>query len=155
MKGDAVADIHSAKTAQERSKLVDAFVKLLIGDRLGLLGFWLWNPNKSCLVTRFRKVTIDTVDARVQPATDEPLPKWRIARIQRGVPVLIPGEQVRVLFKTVGEVLLAEPLADTRVAGIRLSDELRWRGEVILLAPVHRDLGFSDLHFHCHWSTSD
>src|ERR1700686_3768112 len=131
MKGDAVADVHSAKPAQECSKLIDPFVELLIGDRLGFLAFGLGDPDERRLVASLRKMAINAVDARVEPATDEPLPERRIAGVQRGVPVLVPREQVRVLLEALGEVLLAEAFADAGVACIRLSDELWWRGEVI------------------------
>src|ERR1039457_5455552 len=81
----------------------------------------------------------------IQLAADEPLPERRVARVERRVPGGIPAEQVRILLEAVREMLLAEPLEDSRVSRIGLLNELRGRVVVLLLAPVHRDLRLGDL----------
>src|SRR6266511_1948317 len=102
------------------------------------------------------KVPVDAVVTGVQPAADEPLPERWVAGVQGGVPVGVPGEEVRVLLEALGKALLAEPFEDRRVGRVRLGDELPRRVVVLLLTPVNRDLSRGDLRFllFCHCSTS-
>ena len=113
--------------------------------RLGQLALRLGNPDQGRLVGPRLQVTIDAVVAGVEPAADKPFPEWRVAAVQRGVPVLVPAQQVGVLPKALREVLLAEPLQDRRVVRVGLADKPGRGLDVLLLPPVHGDLGLRDL----------
>src|SRR5207245_6519885 len=107
----------------------------------------LRGPDEGSLVPVLRQVPIDTVVGGVQPPTDKPLPEGCVAGVEGGVPVLLPGEEIRVLLEAFREVLLLEPVENSRVAGIGLANEFRGRDEVLLFSPVDRDLGFGYFDF--------
>src|SRR6266581_4943642 len=77
-------------------------------------------------------------------AAAEPLEERRRARVGRGVPRLLPGQQVRVLLEAVGELVLGEPFQDGGVGGVGLRDETGGRRIVVLLTPVHCDLSLGN-----------
>src|SRR5580704_13177259 len=85
---------------------------------------------------------IDAVVACVQLPADKPLPKWRIARVECGVPVLIPIQQIGVRAKAFGEIFLVKMGHERWIVEVCLSDEFCGREEKILFLPVHRDLSF-------------
>src|SRR5882757_7823608 len=85
-----------------------AAIEFLIGDDRGGFAFRLRNENQRRLVFVFGKVPVDAVVAGVEFAADKPFPKWRIAGVQRGVPILIPMQEVGILAKTFRKILLAE-----------------------------------------------
>src|SRR5205823_4262286 len=116
----------------------------------------LRHPDERRLVAIGGQVAVDAVVTGVQPAADEPLPERRIARIQRRLPVRVPGQQVGVLLEALGEVLLGETLQDRGVARVRLADELRRRWVEVLLPPVDGDLRLGNLRlvYDSHRSTS-
>src|SRR5215469_371576 len=97
---------------------------------------------------------VDAVVAGVQLPADEPLPERRGRGVERGVPALIPGQQVRVLREAVRELVLSEPLEDRRVGAVGLGDEVWRRLVVVLLAPVNGDLGLGYLGYLGFWSFS-
>src|SRR5437660_470519 len=152
MKGHTVAGLGSAETSEQRGKLIDPDVEFLVRDCLGRFSFRLWYPEQCCLVAIGRQVTIDAIVTRVEPTADEPLPERRVTRVQCRVPVMIPGEQIRVLLETLRKVFLTESFIDARIASIGLPNEL-WRGLIILLlSPVDSNLCFGDYFplFICH-----
>src|SRR6266851_7299190 len=57
----AVSLLEPTEVPEQRRELVDALVQLLIGDRLGLFGFWLGHPNERSLIPTLHQVPIDTV----------------------------------------------------------------------------------------------
>ena len=152
VEGDPVTCLQLAEVAQQGRELVDPPVELLVGDHLRRRGLRLGHPDQGRLVPVGGQVAVDAVVAGVQPATDEPLPEWWIAGIERGVPVLVPGEQVRVLLEALREVLLPEAFADRRVGSVRLSDELGRRVVILLLAPVDGDLRLRPAPSGCHFA---
>src|SRR5664280_1562696 len=135
-----VAGLNAAEALQQRGELVDAHVKLLIGEHLGVFVLGLGHPDDGRLVAIGRQVTIDAVVRGVEPPADEPLPKWGVARVKRGVPVLVPRQKVGVLFEALGEVLLAQALVDARIGRVCLAYEFGRREVVALFAPVHGNL---------------
>ena len=145
VEGDAVAGLGVADTAQQRRELVHLPIQLLVGDRLGGLRLRLGHPDERGLVRAGGQVPVDTVVAGVEPAADKPLPERRVAGVERGVPIGIPGEQVGVFLEAFREVRLTEAFEQGGVGAVRLGDERRRRMVVFLLAPVHRDLCFGDL----------
>src|SRR5438132_6888748 len=153
VEGHPITLLETTEVPQQGRELVDTLVELLVGDRLGDLVLRLGDPDEGCLVPVLRQVAVDTVVRGVQPAADEPFPEGRVAGVERGVPVLVPGEQVRVFPEALWEVLFLESFEDGRVAGIGLADELRRRVEVLLFSPVDGDLSLGDLdffrRFHC------
>ena len=109
-------------------------VEFLIRDHLGFLCFRLGYPDESSFVAMRRQVAIDTVVTSVEPTADEPLPKRRVASVQRRVPIMVPGEQIRVFLEALRKVLLTEPFKDTRIACVCLTNK-PWRGLIVLLLP--------------------
>src|SRR5207244_2680928 len=91
------------------------------------------------------QVPIDAVVRGVQPAADEPLPERRIVRVERGVPVLVPSEQVSILLEALREIPLRESLEGARICQVRLGDERRRRGVIFLFPPVNGDLRLGEL----------
>src|SRR5208282_4500546 len=87
----------------------------------------------------------------VDLAAHEPLPERRITGVERGVPVLVPSQQISVLPETFRVVLLAEAFDDTGIGQIRLANKFRGRIVIFLLPPMDCDLslgGFAhDLWF--------
>ena len=92
MDGHTVARLEVAEDTQERRELVDPAVQLLVRDRLRLLVLRLRYPDQRRLVPARRKVSVDAVEAGVQATADEPLPEWRGGRVERRVPLFVPGE---------------------------------------------------------------
>ena len=146
MERHAVTLLEPTEVTEKRGELIDALVQLLVGDRLRDLVLRLRDPDQGGFIPVLRQVPIDAVVGRVQPATDKPLPERGVAGVEGGMPVLIPGQQIRILLEALGEVLLLEPVEDARVARIGLANEFRGRGEVLLFSPVDRDLRFGDFH---------
>src|SRR6267143_2088811 len=54
------------------------------------------------------QVAVDAVIAGVELASDKPLPEGGMAGIERGVPIVIPVQKLRIFVETLGEMLLAE-----------------------------------------------
>ena len=147
MERHAVTLLEPTEVTEQRCELIDPLVQLLVGDRLRDLVLRLRDPDEGRLVPVFRQMAIDTVVGGVQPATNKPLPERCVTGVEGGVPVLIPGQEIRVLLETFREVLLLEPVEDARVARIGLANEFRRRDEVLLFSPVDRDLSFGDFDF--------
>jgi hypothetical protein len=145
VKGHPVAGLEMGEVSEERGHLVHPSVELLVRDRLRGLVLGLGDPDDGGLVAVLGEVAVDAVEARVELAADEPLPEGSVARVQGRVPVLVPGEKVRVFLEALGEVLFCEPLEDGGVVGVGLADEPgRWV-EVLLFLPVDCDLGLGNL----------
>ena len=53
------------------------------------------------------------------------------------MPILIPVEEVCVLFKALGKVVEAEPIVDCRIRHIRLGDKGGRGVNILLFLPVH------------------
>jgi len=62
-----------------------------------------WNPNQRHFVLILRQVPVHAVVTRIDLSADKPLPERRIARVERGVPILIPGQQIGILLKAFGK----------------------------------------------------
>src|SRR6266567_3227494 len=144
VEGYAVASLDAAETLEKRSELVYPDVEFLIRNRLGVFRFRLGHPDYSRLVAIGRQVAIDAVVRDVEPTADEPLPKRRVARVQRRVPIVVPGEHIRVFLVALRKVLLTEPFINTRIARICLPNKLWRRLVILLLPPVNGDLCFGD-----------
>src|SRR5205823_8493184 len=130
--------------SQKCGELVYPDVEFLICDHLGIFCFRLGHPDDSSLVAIGCQMAIDAVVTSVEPTADEPLPKRRVASVQRRVPIVVPSEQIRVFLEALRKVLLTEPIKDTRIACICLPNKL-WRGLIVLLLPpVNGDLCFGD-----------
>jgi|GEM_PF-6929340 len=139
MEGDSVARLETERL-QDKGELIDLPVQLLIGNHLIGLILRLRNPDYRCFAPVLFEVSIDAVVGSVQLASDEPLPERRVARVQRGVERLVPGQDLGVLSIAFGEILLAEPLVNVRVGHIRLFHELGRRVDHRLFFPVNANL---------------
>ena len=104
------------------------------------------------LVLVLCEVPVETVVAGVQPPTHEPFPERRIARVESGLPVLVPVEQVGVLLEALWKVVEGEAFEDLLVGQVRLPDEARGRVDVVLFLPMDRDLrlGHAGRLLFCH-----
>ena len=142
VKGYPVARLEAAEVAEQGGELVDPAVQLTVGDGLGQLTLGLGHPDQCRLIGPRLEMPVDTVVAGVEPATDKPFPEGRLTAVQGGVPVPVPAQQVGVLAKALREVLLPKAVQDRRIVRVGLADEARRRLDVLLLSPVHRNLGF-------------
>jgi hypothetical protein len=145
VEGDAVAGLHACEGPEQHRELVHPPMELLIRDGLRTCRFRLGHPDERGFIAARCQVPVDAVEAGIQTAADEPLPERRIARVERGMPVGVPREQVSILLKALREALFAKPLANGRVGRIRLRDEGNRGVVVLLLAPMNRDLRFRNL----------
>src|SRR5260370_10696664 len=82
------------------------------------------------------QVAVDAVIAGVELASDKPLPERRMAGIERGVPIVIPVQKVRIFVEALGEMLLAEFFDYGGVGEGGLCNELGRRIKGILLFPM-------------------
>src|SRR5579883_481401 len=140
VEGDTVASLDAAKITEQRSELIDSDVEFLIGNGLSRFVFRFRYPDQCRLVVTGFQMAIDAVVTSVESPTDKPLPKRWVARVQRCVPVLIPGEQVCVFPEAFRKALLFEAFKDTRIVCICLSNKL-WTGmKILLLPPVNCNL---------------
>src|SRR5262249_6890827 len=92
VEGDTVASLDPAEILEKCGELIDPDGEFLIRDGPGLFRFRLRHPDESRFVAIGRQVAIDAIVTRVEPTSDEPLPKRRIARVQRRVPTAVPHE---------------------------------------------------------------
>jgi hypothetical protein len=97
-------------------------------------------------------MSIDAVVAGVDLSADEPFPERRIARVERLVPFLVPGEHLRVLVEALRKILQRESLGDVRIPEIRLLHEFLGRIEVLLFLPVDGNLRFGQLEIAHEWA---
>ena len=83
--------------------------------------FRLGNENQRGFVFVLCEMPIDAVVAGIEFAADKPFPERRIAGVQRGVPILIPMQQLGVFAKAFGEIFFAEALDDGGIVEIGLA----------------------------------
>ena len=144
-----VTRLEPAEVPQQRRELVHPVVEVAVGDGDVVRRLRLRNPDQGRLVAIGGDVPVHAVVGGIQPAAGKPLPVRRIAGVQDRVPFLVPAQQVRVFGEAVRETVFRKPVEDGRIGRVGLGDE-RLRGiDVLLLAPVHRNLSLGDLTF-CH-----
>src|SRR6266481_5234018 len=81
----------------------------------------------------------------IEFAAGIPLPERSVTGIERGVPVLVPGQQVSIFTVAFGKILFAEPLVYGRIGQISLPDKFRVWVKVLLFFPMDGDLRLVDL----------
>src|ERR1700738_2185960 len=87
-------------------------------------------------------MAVNAVVAGVEFASDKPFPKGRITGVERGMPILIPVQQLRIVAEAFREVLLAEALDYRWIVQLGLSDEFGRGIKILFLFPVNGDLRF-------------
>src|SRR5258708_22932548 len=88
------------------------------------------------------QVAVDAVIAGVELAADKPLPERRMTGIERGVPIVVPVQELRILVEALGKMLLAEFFDDGGIGEISLGDEFFGKIKILFLLPMHRDFRF-------------
>src|SRR5579875_2836428 len=146
MEGHPVLGLDPAEVPEQRGELVDATVQLPVGDLLGLILLQLGDPDDRVLIPPLLEVTVNAVDARVQPAAHPPLEERRVAGVDDLIPAPVPVEQLRVLDKALGEPVGREALEDPLIR-VGLRPVGLGGGDVLLLLPVNRDLVLGVLDF--------
>src|ERR1035438_2924162 len=91
---------------------------------------------------------VDAVITGVDLSAGKPLPEGGFTGVERGVPVLVPRQHLRVFLKAIREILLTESLVYIGIGQIRLADEFSGRIVQFLLPPVDCNLGFGGLTHH-------
>ena len=142
--GDAVAGFEVRKILQQRRGLIDAHPQLLVRDGLVRLILRLRHKQQRHFVAVERQVPVHTVVAGIDASAHKPLKAGRIAAVQRGVPLLVPVQQVRIFFKTFREVIQAEALKDGAVRQVGLRHKRSAGRQQVFLLPVHGNLGFAN-----------
>ncbi len=148
MNGDAISTLQAAEIAQQRREFIHSHIEFAVGDRYGRFRFRFRHKDQRRFVLVFGEVPVHAVVGGVDLAAHEPLPERRIAGVKRGVPVLVPAQQVGVLAEAIREVLLAEALDDAGIGQIRLADKFRGRVVALLFAPMNCDLSLCGLADH-------
>ena len=154
MNGDAVSALQAAEIAQQRREFIHSHIEFAIGDGYGRFGFRLRYKDQSGFVLVLGEVPVHAVVRGVDLAAHEPLPERRIAGVKRGVPVLVPAQQIGVLPEALREILLTEALEDARIGQIRLADKFRGRIVVFLLAPMDCDLSLGGVDHYIRFLTN-
>ena len=142
---DPVARFQPAEFAQQRGELVHADIEFLVGDVLDRLVLELGHEMQRGFVALLDEVTIHAVVAGVDLGADVPAPERRLRAVEELVPFLVPVEELGELLVVPRELLEREALEDAFLAQVRLRNKFLRRGEVALLLPVHRDLGFGNI----------
>src|SRR5262249_41046563 len=104
----------------------------------------------------FGQMPVNTIVTGVEFSADEPFPERRVAGIQGGVPGLVPGQHVRILFEALREFIGTESLVDGRIGQIGLTNKFGGGIVIFFFLPMARDLGLADIsHFYgfsfCLW----
>ncbi len=140
-----VASLEPGEVTEHGGELVDPSEQLTVADVLVGVRFQLRDPDNGGLVGIGLGVPVDAIVGSVQLAADEPVPEGGRGGVQRGVPALVPGQQVGILREALGELVLGELFEDRRIGAVGLSHESWRRLVVVLFPPVNRDLGFGYL----------
>ena len=140
MNRHAIAGSQSAEVPEHRGHLVHAREQLLVSHRVDRLVLRLGNKYERSLIFVLSQISVYAVVTSIQFPAHIPFPERRIARVQSRVPILIPGQQVRIFPKTFGKMFFLEPLHDGRVHQVRLSNELRGRIHALLFLPMDGNL---------------
>src|SRR5262249_47957391 len=140
---DRSSGLKSGKIAQQRRHFVHAVIKFLIGDGDRWNVFRLADKDECGFIPVLLQVAIDAVVRHIELAADKPFPEGSITGVKRGVPVLVPGEQVSIFPEALGKILFAEPLIDGRISEIGLSDKRRAGMVILFFLPMDGYLGFS------------
>src|SRR5262249_15801170 len=78
----------------------------------------------------------------VQLSADKPLPERSVVGIERGVPVVVPAEQIGVFTVALREIPLAEALVDRGIGKIGLAYKFGAGVVILLFSPMNRNLRF-------------
>src|ERR1700730_6953271 len=140
--GDAITGLEPSKIAKHGRDFVHAAIEFLIGDNRSGFTLWLRDKNQGCFVFVLGEMAIDAVVTGVEFAADKPFPKWRIAGVQSGVPILVPMQQFGILAKAFRKVFLAETFDHRGVVQIGLPDKFRRGIKTLFFFPVNGDLRF-------------
>src|SRR5579859_5067951 len=100
MDSDAISGFQSGKISQESRHFIYPVIKLLVGDGNRRNVFRLPHKDKRRFVPVLLQVTVNTVIRGVELASGIPLPERSITGIERGVPILVPAQQVCIFTET-------------------------------------------------------
>ena len=145
MNGDAISALQAAEIAQQRREFIHSHIEFAVGDGYGRFGFRLRHKDQRRFVLVLGEVPVHAVVRGVDLAAHEPLPERRITGVERGVPVLVPAQQIGVLPEAFREILLAEAFEDVGIGQIRLADKFRGRIIVFFFPPMNCDLSLAGL----------
>src|SRR5262249_34581010 len=114
----------------------------LVSNGQGRLFLRLTDKYEGGFVLVFLQMPVHAVIGDVEFAAHEPLPKRSVAGIERGVPVVVPAEQIAIFTVALREILLPETLVDRGIGKIGLAYEFRAGIVVLLFSPMNRNLRF-------------
>ena len=137
--------LQTAEIAQQRREFIHSHIELAVGDGYGRFGFRFRNKDERRFVLVLGEVPVHAVVRGVDLAADEPLPERWIAGVERGVPVLVPAQQIGIVTEAFREIFLAEAFVDVGIGQVCLADKLRGGIIVFLLPPMHCDLSLAGL----------
>ena len=143
--GDAISALETAEIAQQRREFIHPHIEFAVGDGNGRFGFRLRHKDQRRFVFVLGEVPVHAVVGGVDLAAHEPLPERRITGVERGVPVLVPAQQIGVLPEAFREIFFAEAFHDAGIGQIRLADKFRGRIVVFFLPPMNCDLSLAGL----------
>src|SRR5438270_320454 len=90
-------------------------------------------------------MTVHAVVTGVELASGIPLSERSVTGVKRGVPILVPAQEVCIFTKTFGEILFAETLINCGICQISLANKFRAWVEILLFFPMDSDLRLVDL----------
>ena len=144
MNGDAVTRFESGKVSEQGGQLIHPDVKFLIGDGQMRFIFRFRHKDEGRFVFILLEMAINTVVGGIDLAAHKPFPARGIAGIQRGMPILVPIQQIGIFLKTFGEILQAQPVIYAWIGHICLGNKLRGWMKILLFLPVNGNLRFTN-----------
>jgi len=108
---------------QQGRHFIYSVVKLLIGDGYRRNVFRLPYKNQRRLVPVLFQMTIHAVVAGIELASGIPLPERSVTGVERGVPVLVPTQEISIFAITFGKILFAEALVNGGIGQVGLPDK--------------------------------
>ena len=121
--GYAISRLQSGEITQQGRHLIHPAVELLIGDGHREDFFRLAYENKCGFIGVLGQVPVHAVVAGIEFAAGIPLPERSVTGIERGVPVLVPVQQVSIFTVAFGKILFAEALVYGRIRQVGLPDK--------------------------------
>src|SRR5260370_8732042 len=97
-----------------------AVIKFLIGDRGRRVFVRFPDKNEGCFVPVFCEMAVNAVVTYLEFSADIPFPERGVAGVDRGVPVVVPAQEVAIFAEPLGKTLFPYPFVHLTSAKLLL-----------------------------------